>query len=327
MSHAVTANGFAAARRGYAPQQVDRVVSALVAQRDEAWERLGALGGLLREAEAERSAMAEAAEQAPPPEYSALSERAAGILAMAEAEAAAVRDQAAQAAERLRMEVFDEAQAMERKAATYAESIRAVADREAADILGWSRETAERLLVEAERESAMESAAAADYAAGVRARAEEGRQRAEEELMVARRAADEEEAAAEALARMEEDRVTVVAEQRMAEAGKHGETVRGRVRELEVEAQARAERMLDRAGREVLRIAELTEREQIAQAAELEKVQQQLDHIRQILATLTGMTSGRAGVSPWPGDDGSGTADIPLPPSSPPVHPVDGFNG
>ncbi|MFD7833448.1 hypothetical protein ACFV6I_39030, partial [Kitasatospora sp. NPDC059803] len=49
MSDAVPEYGFTSARRGYAPEQVDRALTALTAQRDEAWERLSVLGSGLRQ--------------------------------------------------------------------------------------------------------------------------------------------------------------------------------------------------------------------------------------------------------------------------------------
>ena len=39
MSDAVSQYGFTVGRRGYAPEQVDRSLVALTAQRDAAWER------------------------------------------------------------------------------------------------------------------------------------------------------------------------------------------------------------------------------------------------------------------------------------------------
>lgn len=88
----VSAHGFVVMRgRGYRPEQADGTVTALSAERDEAWELLARLTALAEELEAESARLAEVVATLAPQTYVSLGERAQEMLALAEAEAEAVR--------------------------------------------------------------------------------------------------------------------------------------------------------------------------------------------------------------------------------------------
>ncbi|MFJ6212658.1 hypothetical protein ACIQGZ_04910 [Streptomyces sp. NPDC092296] len=314
MSDAVSAYDFTTARRGYAPEQVERAVTALVAQRDDAWERLSLLGAEIRELETGLATALQAAEDAPPPDFGLLGERAAGLLAMAEAEAAAVREEAARTAGQLRKLALDDAKRQTDSADSAAKAARSSADEEAEQTLAQARARAAELLEAAERESRETRETAEREAAERRELAEQQRRESEAELAARLRQAVEEAATDNAREQEIEDRIAAVGERRDRESAQHRNAVGARVQELDAEARTRAERLLDRARAEAERIAAGAEREQRAYEERREQVQLHLGHIRQTLATLTGMAATPSVPAPATEPD-SETAEIPLPPA------------
>lgn len=109
MSDAIPSYGFTAARRGYAPEQVDRALAALTAQRDAAWQRLSQLGARIRDLETALETARQEAAEAPAPDYTALSEQAADLMAIAENEARNIRDKAERFAEDTRDDTYQAA--------------------------------------------------------------------------------------------------------------------------------------------------------------------------------------------------------------------------
>ncbi|MCG7529671.1 cellulose-binding protein, partial [Streptomyces sp. OfavH-34-F] len=100
-----SAYGFVGVRgRGYRPEQVDRVVAVLSAERDEAVARAAALTGDAERLAAESARLAEVVARLEPQDYTSLSERARRILALAVEEAAALTDAARDEAQALRDE-------------------------------------------------------------------------------------------------------------------------------------------------------------------------------------------------------------------------------
>ncbi|PWS52379.1 cellulose-binding protein, partial [Streptomyces sp. FT05W] len=88
----VSAYGFVGVRgRGYRPEQVDRAVASLSAERDGALERIERLTGLAEELAAESARLGEVVASLAPQTYQSLGERARQILALAEEEADAAR--------------------------------------------------------------------------------------------------------------------------------------------------------------------------------------------------------------------------------------------
>ncbi|SOB82372.1 hypothetical protein [Streptomyces sp. 1331.2] len=293
MSDAVPQHGFTQARRGYAPDQVERALAALTAQRDEAWERLSVLGAGIRQMEARLADIRRAAEEAPEPDYEVLSEQAAGLAAMAQNEARAVREKAERFSEDLRDEVYEAGQALDRAAKEYSTTTRTEADAAARRTDERTRAEAEGIRAEADRESRAVRDAATAYAAKVRVAAAEAGEQAEAELATRRRRADEDFAAAQAAADAEDAEVSATAERRVKEAEQHRETVLNRIKQLETDAQAKADQLVEQARREAEKINAASEREQAEFDIRLETVQQHLDHIKATLASLTGAAVGQ----------------------------------
>ncbi|MEV0530218.1 hypothetical protein [Kitasatospora sp. NPDC050463] len=314
MSDAVPQHGFTAARRGYAPEQVDRALTALTAQRDEAWERLSVLGAGIREMERRLADIRQAAADAPDPDYQVLSEQAAGLATMAANEAKAVREAAERFAEDLRDEVYEAGQARGQAAKEYAATTRAEADQAARRTDERTRAEAEAIRADADRETRALRDAATAHAAKVRVAAAEASELAEAKLAELRREADETLAAAAAKADAEDAEMSATAERRLKEAEQYRDTVLGQIKQSDAEAQARADQLIEQARREAEAINAASEREQREFAVRQETVQKHLDHIKGTLASLTGAAVGAiepaeaAGATEGP-DDGAPAVD------------------
>ncbi|MFB7675449.1 hypothetical protein ACFC26_28960 [Kitasatospora purpeofusca] len=300
MSDAVPQYGFTVARRGYAPEQVDRALTAYTAQRDEAWERLSVLGSGIREMERRLAEVRQAAADAPEPDYEVLSEQAAGLARTAENEARAVRDKAERAAEDLRDEVYEAGQAADRAAKEYATVTRNEADAAARRTDERTRAEAETIRADTDREVRSVRDAATAHAAQVRVAAAEASERAEAKLAELRRKADETFAEAQTRADSEDAAISSTAERRVKEAEQFRDGVLGRIKQSDAEAQARADELIEQARREAERINAATEREHREFSARLETVQQHLDHIKATLASLTGAAVGAIEPLPAP---------------------------
>ncbi len=300
MSDAVPQHGFTVARRGYAPEQVDRALTVFTAQRDEAWERLSVLGSGIREMERRLAEVRQAAADAPEPDYEVLSEQAAGLARTAENEARAVRDKAERAAEDLRDEVYEAGQAADRAAKEYATVTRTEADAAARRTDERTRAEAETVRADTDRETRSVRDAATAHAAQVRVAAAEASERAEAKLAELRRKADETFAEAQTRADSEDEAISSTAERRVKEAEQFRESVLGRIKQSDAEAQARADELIEQARREAERINAATDREHREFSARLETVQQHLDHIKATLASLTGAAVGAIEPLPAP---------------------------
>ncbi|MGV9269965.1 hypothetical protein ACWDRR_35545 [Kitasatospora sp. NPDC003701] len=292
MSDAVPQYGFTAARRGYAPEQVDRALTVFTAQRDEAWERLSVLGAGIREMERRLADIQQAAADAPDPDYQVLSEQAAGLATMAANEARAVREAAERFAEDLRDEVYEAGQALGQAAKEYGATTRSEADQAARRTDERTRAEAEAIRADTDREARTLRDAATAHAAKVRVAAAEASELAEAKLAELRREADETFAAVAAKADAEDAEISATAERRVKEAEQYRETVLGQIKQSDAEAQARADQLIEQARREAERINAASEREQREFAVRQETVQQHLDHIKATLASLTGAAVG-----------------------------------
>ncbi|WP_104818036.1 hypothetical protein [Kitasatospora sp. MMS16-BH015] len=288
----VSQTGFTAARRGYAPEQVDRALVALTGERDSAWERLAVLGAGIREMEKRLAVVRQQAADAPEPDYGVLSEQADKLMKIAEAEAMAVREKAELAAEDERDAVYDAGQLLDAQSKEYAVTTRSEADQAARRTEERTRAEAERLRAEADADARTIRDTATADAAKVRVSAAEAEERAEGKLAELRRRADEMFAAAEARADAEDAKISATAERRLKEAEQHREQVLAQIKQGEVEAQAKADQLVEAARREAEKIRTASEREQREFAARQEVVQQHLDHIKQTLAALTGAAVG-----------------------------------
>ncbi|MDV9202545.1 cellulose-binding protein, partial [Streptomyces sp. Wh19] len=98
----VSAHGFVGVRgRGYRPEQVDRLVAGLSAERDAALGEVSRLTALVEELSAESVRLSEVVATLAPQNYESLGERAQQILALAGSEAEAVRGAAQEEAQAL----------------------------------------------------------------------------------------------------------------------------------------------------------------------------------------------------------------------------------
>ncbi|WP_329582953.1 hypothetical protein OG500_22815 [Kitasatospora sp. NBC_01250] len=292
MSDAIPSYGFTAARRGYAPEQVDRALIALTSQRDEAWQRLSWLGAQIRELEAVLAATRKAAAEAPEPDYTTLSEQAADLMAIADNEARQVRDKAERFAEDTRDETYQAGQELQAEAAAYATATRAEADLAARRIDERTRAEAEKLRGEADADSRAIRDGATAEAAKIRVAAAEAGERAETKLAELRRDADERFAAEEAAAAAEDAKISQAAERRLKEAEQHRESVLSLIKQIDTDAQAKADRLIEQARREADKIEAASAAERAAFDKRLETVQTHLDHIKGTLASLTGKAVG-----------------------------------
>jgi hypothetical protein len=292
MSDAIPSYGFTAARRGYAPEQVDRALVALTAQRDEAWQRLSWLGAQIRELEAVLEATRKAAAEAPEPDYGTLSEQAADLMAIADNEARQVREKAERFAEDTRDETYQAGQEQQAEAAAYATATRAEADQAARRTEERTRAEAEKLRGEADAEARTIRDTATAAAAQIRVAAAEAGEQAESTLAERRRDADERFAAEEAAAAAEDAKISQAAERRLKEADQHRESVLGLVKQIDTDAQAKADRLVEQARREGDKIDTASAEERAEFDKRLETVQTHLDHIKGTLASLTGKAVG-----------------------------------
>ncbi|NED00955.1 cellulose-binding protein, partial [Streptomyces sp. SID6648] len=80
--------------KGYRPEQVDRAMAALTAERDGALAEIARLTRLGEELHAEAARLAETVAALPVQDYAELGERAQRILALAESEAEALEAEA-----------------------------------------------------------------------------------------------------------------------------------------------------------------------------------------------------------------------------------------
>ncbi|TQF03685.1 hypothetical protein E6W39_17420 [Kitasatospora acidiphila] len=292
MSDAIPSYGFTAARRGYAPEQVDRALAALTAQRDAAWQRLSQLGARIRDLETALEAARQEAAEAPAPDYTALSEQAADLMAIAENEARNIRDKSERFAEDTRDDTYQAGQAAQKSAEEFATTTRAEADQAARRTDERSRAEAERLRGEADRDARAIRDTATAEAAKLRVAAAEAGERAETKLAELRREADERFAAEEAAAQAADGKSSALAEQRLKESEQHREATIGMVKQIDTEAQARADQLVEQARREAERINTASAEEQAAFEERLATVQTHLDTIKGTLASLTGRAVG-----------------------------------
>ncbi|WP_329567011.1 hypothetical protein [Kitasatospora sp. NBC_01266] len=292
MSDAIPSYGFTAARKGYAPEQVDRALGALTAQRDHAWHRLSQLGAQIRELETALAAARQAAAEAPEPDYSTLSEQAGDLMAIAENETRQIREKAERFSTQTRDAVAEAGRTRQSEAAAYATATRAEADEAARRTEVSTRAAAEKLRTDAEQDARACRDAATAESARIRVAAAEAGERAEAKLAELRRDADERFAAEEAAAAAEDAKISLAAEHRLKEAEQHRETTLGVVKQIDTDAQAKADQLIETARREAEQINARTAAERAEFDKRLETVQTHLDHIKGTLASLTGKAVG-----------------------------------
>ncbi|MGX4732046.1 hypothetical protein [Kitasatospora griseola] len=310
MSDAVSQYGFTVSRRGYAPDQVEAAVTALSRERDEAWERLSVLGTGLREMEKRLVDIQQAAEDAPDPDFTELSEQAAILLKIAQNEAEAIHTKAKRSGEDARDAAHEAGESAAKDAKQFSAKQREDADRFARGADERSRAEAERIRAQADAEARAVVHAATGHAARIRVSAADASEQSEVTLAERRRKADEGFATAEADADAVVAKITAAAEAKVKEAEQHREAMLAEARRLDTQAQAKADAELAAAKEKAARIKLASEREQVDFTKRLDKVQTHLDHIKGTLASLTGAAVGAIEEEPEDGKPGAPKADL-----------------
>ncbi|WP_327268572.1 cellulose-binding protein [Streptomyces sp. NBC_01218] len=287
----VSGHGFVGVRgRGYRPEQVDRTVAALTAERDAALDEIFRLSALAEELTAGSAALTERVANLAPQTYQELTERARSLLALVEEEAAEFGAAAQEAAQALR----DAAEAAGREARdaarAFSEKLRAQAEEDAGSTLAEARRAAAEITAAADEEAARIRAEGEDLMARTRVRTSSVLAHQEQEQAERLKAAETEILARESEQTARHDDLLARADAVLAtarrglseaeEAARHGqEDAEARAAELLSEARVREERVV----RETARI--LREHEESR-----EELQARMDHVRNSLAALTGRT-------------------------------------
>jgi hypothetical protein len=296
---------FQLSRKGYDVDQVEQALAQLTASRDEAWQRLAALGDEMRGLERELMDVqaAQVVAEAAIPDFEVLSPRAAGLLVTAEEEAAAVRADAVEDSARLDGQARTDARRVRANAGQYADQVRAAADESQRRELERARNQAEALRGEADRDVRAAQEEAAAYADEVRRRADQASSEAHTWLAGQQRTVEQEFEAHDTKVVAWEEQVIAIGERKVSESERHLKAMRVKSDEIDADASTQAERLVEAARREATRIAEQSEREEAAFAERREHIQAQLDHIRETLVALTGS------VATTPESDAAGAED------------------
>ncbi|MEU9089872.1 cellulose-binding protein [Streptomyces sp. NPDC048428] len=285
----VSAHGFVGVRgRGYRPEQVDRTVATLSAERDGALEQVAALTALAERLVAESARLDEAVAALAPQDYASLGERAQQILALAEGEAETVGATAQEESQALRDEVDAAARALRESARADAEAMRSAATGHAEKVLAAAEGAAGEALAATRLEAAQVREEAEAAMEVTRSRTASVLAHQEQEHADRWKTAGQELADAEAAQSADHVESTERAEAGLAgarralaeaeEAARHGqEDAEAQGAELIAEARVREERVV----RETERI--LREHEEGR-----EDVQAHMAHVRNSLAALTG---------------------------------------
>ncbi|MET9935363.1 MULTISPECIES: cellulose-binding protein [unclassified Streptomyces] len=281
--------GFAVGRgRSYRPEQVDRFLAALSAERDGARERAVLLTALVAEREKELAGLRALVEELPPQRYESLGERARKILEFAEAEDEALVRAAEADAQALAEATDAAAREAAESARAYAEGVREAAEAKARATLETARGRAEELTTEAGREAEELRTAAREAFEEVERRAAEllAEQAAEQKTVREEAGREEEARAAELDARHEE--LFGRAEARLAEAGRFLSETEEQARHGQEDADAKASELLAQARLKAERTERATERVLREHEEARDEIHSHMEHIRDSLAALTG---------------------------------------
>jgi hypothetical protein len=273
--------GFHKALFGHDPSQVDAAIQELQA-RLEAAERDAQLArARIGELEAAQSQMAT-------PTFGDLGARLVAILSLAEEEAAEQRGAAQMEARKHREEAAAAAETSQADADRYAERVRTAADAEAAQVLQEASRRANDVLEDAEREASARRAEAEALFETHRARAATAAADLERSLAARRDQAASEIAAQLAL----HENSLQAAEARALQLAKQSEAAYDEARAIATahieQAEEQAALVLQRARAQADRITRNSEREVTAASARRDSINEQLDNLRQMLATLGG---------------------------------------
>ena len=290
---------FRTVMRGYDPTEVDRALGQTRAEVNDLRERIDAAEAAAERARAEAGTAHEAlvareAQESERPTYAHFGERVGQILALAEAEAAEIRDRVLGEVEMVRKEAEGEVQALRTEAERYAEETRRDADAEGARVLADARKAADGERDAAERDaSALRSEAEALYE-DQRAKAAQAAADFETTLAERRQKATAEFQAQQAATQAELDAMT--ARNRDAEASleRSRSEAEARIARMLSDAEERSTTMVAEARATADRVRAESDRELTAAAQRRDSINAQLSNVRQMLATLTGTVPGVA---------------------------------
>ncbi|MGW6240683.1 cellulose-binding protein [Streptomyces sp. NPDC055094] len=285
----LSAHGFVPVRgRGYRPEQVEREVTALFRDRDDAWERVARLTVLAKEMEAEAELLRERVAALPPQTYEKLGRRAQQILALARQEDETVRTEAREESQAVLDAARAAAERVREAARQRADAVRAEADAYAEQILRAATGAAEAARAEARREVTAERAESLAALKEVRRRTQrvidEQEQKQGEELA----AAEREFADRDAASRVEHDELAAYAQLQLVAAQRAFSEAGEQARHGQEDAAARAEELLARAHADADGVGRETERLLREHAETREEMQAHMAHVRNTLAALTG---------------------------------------
>ncbi|MEV8452647.1 cellulose-binding protein [Streptomyces sp. NPDC052095] len=293
----VSAHGFVGIGvrgRGYRPEQVDRAVSALSAERDEALAEVDRLTTLVAEMSAESVRLAEVVATLAPQTYESLGERAQQILALAEGEAASVRGAARDRAQELRDAAETAGREVRAVAGKAAEAIRAEAVEYADGTLTTARKTADAAVADAREEAAGVREKAGAMMAETVSRTASVLAHQEQEHAERLKTAQRELADAETGQTARHDDLTERAEARLAEARRALAETEEAARHGQEDAEARAAELIAEARVREERVVRETERVVREHDEGREQLHAHMAHVRNSLAALTGRVTAPA---------------------------------
>ncbi|MER8072007.1 cellulose-binding protein [Streptomyces sp. NPDC094034] len=285
----LSAHGFAPVRgRGYRPEQVEREVTALFRDRDDAWERVARLTVLAKEMEGEAERLRERVAALPPQTYEKLGHRAQQILALAKQEDETVRTEAREESQAVIDTSRTAADQLREAARQRADAVRAEAEAYAGQVLRAARGAAEAARAEARREVTALRAESLAALKEVRRRTQgvidEQERKQDDELAAAEREFAEREAAS----RVQHDELTAYAQLQLMAAQRAFSEAGEQARHGQEDAGARAEELLARARADAEGVARDTERLMREHSAACEEMRAHMAHVRTTLAALTG---------------------------------------
>ncbi|MEU0634444.1 cellulose-binding protein [Streptomyces sp. NPDC005989] len=285
----VSAHGFVGGRgRGYRPEQVDRAVTGLSAERDAALDEMSRLTALVEELSAESVRLGEVVAGLAPQNYESLGERAQQILALAKSEAESLRGAAQEAAQALRDAADEAGRELRASARADAEAMRAAAVTHADETLAAAKGAADEAVAEAREEAAEVREQAQAMMAETGRRTESVLAYQEQEHSERWQAAELELAGAEAVQAAHHDELTEQAEARLEEARRALAETEEAARHGQEDAEARAAELIAAARVSEERVVRETERIVREHEEGRDEVQAHMAHVRNSLAALTG---------------------------------------
>jgi hypothetical protein len=288
---------FTTVRRGYDPTEVERAIGQVQSEVADLRSRLEAAEAAAQQARSEAAASRDAllsreAQEPELPTYAHLGERVGQILALAEAEAAEVRDRVLGEVETLRKEAEQEAGALRADADRYAEETRRDAEAEGARVLADARKAADGERDAAERDASARRAEAEALFEDQRAKAAQAAADFETTLAERRQKATAEFQAQQAATQAELDAMTARNRDTEATLERNRVEAEERIARMLADAEERSTTMINEARASADRVRAESDRELAAAAQRRDSINAQLSNVRQMLATLTGTVPG-----------------------------------